>query len=164
DVAADPEYELTEFYRIGGFRTVLAVPMLRDGVLLGVFGLHRDEVRAFTDKQIELVTTFADQGVIAIENARLLSELQARTTELTGSVNELTALGEVGQAVSSTLELDTVLSTIVGRAVQLSGTDGGIIYEYDETAAIFYVRAAHQTEPEHLEALRATPLKLGEGA
>jgi len=163
DVAADPEYELTEFYRIGGFRTVLAVPMLRDGVLLGVFGLHRDEVRPFTEKQIELVTTFADQGVIAIENARLLSELQARTTELTRSVDELTALGEVGQAVSSTLELDTVLSTIVGRAVQLSGMDGGIIYEYDETAAIFHVRAAHQTEPEHLEALRATPLKLGEG-
>src|SRR5262249_18405439 len=108
--------------------------------------------------------TFADQGVIAIENARLLSELQARTTELTRSVDELTALGEVGQAVSSTLELDTVLSTIVGRAVQLSGTDRGIIYEYDETAAIFHVGAAHQTEPDHREALRATPLKLGEGA
>jgi signal transduction histidine kinase len=83
---------------------------------------------------------------------------------LTRSVGELKALGEVGQAVSSTLELDTVLSTIVGRAVQLSGTDGGIIYEYDDTVAIFHVRAAHQTEPEHLEALRATPLKLGEGA
>src|SRR5262249_18403326 len=83
DVSADPEYEATEFQRIGGYRAVLAVPMLRDGVLLGVFSLNRDEVRPFTEKQIELVTTFADQGVIAIENARLLSELQARTTELT---------------------------------------------------------------------------------
>src|SRR5262249_58231565 len=79
DVAADPEYELTEFYKIGGFRTVLAVPMLRDGVLLGVFGLHRDVVRPFSEKQIELVTTFADQGGIAIENAPLLSEPHART-------------------------------------------------------------------------------------
>src|SRR5262249_52604788 len=103
DVSADPEYELTEFYRIGGVRTVLAVPMLREGVILGVFGLHRDEVRPFSDKEIQLVTTFADQGVIAIENARLLSELQAKTAELTRSVEELRALGEVGQAISSTL-------------------------------------------------------------
>src|SRR5262249_58385159 len=131
---------------------------------IGPINVTRLEPGPFTDRQIELLKTFADQAVIAIENVRLFNELQVRTLELTRSVGQLTALGEVGQAVSSTLELDTVLSTIVGRAVQLSRTDGGIIYEYDETASIFHVRAAHQTESEHLEAPRATPLKLGEGA
>ena len=80
----------------------------------------------FSDAQIELVQTFADQAVIAIENARLLSELQARTAELTRSVGQLTALGDVGRAVSSTLDLDTVLTTIVSRAAQLAGADGGV--------------------------------------
>ena len=163
DVTADPEYELTAFWRIGGFRTVLAVPMLRDGVLLGVFGLHRDEVRPFTEKQIELVTTFADQGVIAIENARLLSELQARTTELTRSVEELRALGEVGQAISSTLNLDTVLSTIVSRAVQLSGLDGGVVFEYDEAAEEFVQRVATETGGTLAEVRRTTRFRKGEG-
>src|SRR5262252_4602509 len=164
DALSDPEYTFGVQHLVAPIRTVLAIPMVRAGELLGVITIHRHEVRAFGDSHIALMETFADQAAIAIENARLLSELRERTAELTRSVDELTALGEVGQAVSSTLELDTVLSTIVGRAVQLSTTDGGIIYEYDETAAIFHVRAAHQTEPEHLEALRATPLKLGEGA
>ena len=82
-------------------------------------------VRPFTDKQIELATTFADQAVIAIENVRLFEEVQARTRELAQSVDELQALGEVSQAVNSTLDLETVLTTIVGRAVQLSRTDAG---------------------------------------
>jgi GAF domain-containing protein len=164
DALSDPEYTFGVQHLVAPIRTVLAIPMVRAGALLGVITIHRHEVRAFGDSHIALMETFADQAAIAIENARLLTELRERTAELTRSVDELTALGEVGQAVSSTLELDTVLSTIVGRAVQLSGTDGGIIYEYDETAATFHVRAAHQTEPEHLEALRATPLKLGEGA
>jgi two-component system, NtrC family, sensor kinase len=163
DVSADPEYELTEGYRIGGFRTVLAVPMLREGVLLGVFGLHRDEVRPFSDKEIQLVTTFADQGVIAIENARLLSELQVRTTELTRSVEELKALGEVGQAISSTLNLDTVLSTIVSRAVQLSGLDGGVVFEYDEAEEEFVQRVATETGGVLAEARRTTRIPKGEG-
>jgi GAF domain-containing protein len=163
DVSADPEYELTEFYRIGGFRTVLAVPMLREGVLLGVFGLHRDEVQPFSDNEIQLVTTFADQGVIAIENARLLSELQARTTELTRSVEELKALGEVGQAISSTLNLDTVLSTIVSRAVQLSGLDGGVVFEYDEAEEEFVQRVATETGGVLAEARRTTRIRKGEG-
>ena len=82
--------------------------------------MRRTEVRPFTDKQIALLKTFADQAVIAIENVRLFQELESRTRELARSVGELKALGEVGQAVSSTLDLQTVLSTIVGQAVQLS--------------------------------------------
>jgi hypothetical protein len=87
--------------------------MLKDNELIGVFAIYRQEVRAFTDKQIELVKNFAAQAVIAIENARLLAELRARTNELSQSVGELQALGEVSQAVNSTLDLETVLTTIV---------------------------------------------------
>ena len=94
-------------------RTVLGIPMLRADELLGVIIIFRREVRPFSDSQIALLETFADQAVIAIENARLFTELQARTAELTRSVEQLTALGEVGRAVSSSLDLDTVLTTIV---------------------------------------------------
>ena len=116
-----------------GHRTTLSVPLLRENVAIGNIQVRRDEVRPFSEPQINLLQTFADQAVIAIENVRLFHELQQRTSELVRSVDELKALGEVGQAVSSTLDLQTVLSTIVGRAVQLSGTDCGIIYEYDES-------------------------------
>jgi signal transduction histidine kinase len=120
------------------------------------------EVRPFTEKQIALLKTFADQAVIAIENVRLFQELQARTGELARSVGELKALGEVGQAVSSTLDLQTVLSTIVRHAVQLSGTRGGVIYEYDEAAAVFLLRASYHMENEVIEALQASPVRIGE--
>ena len=99
--------------------------------------MYRQEVRPFTDKQIALVTNFAGQAVIAIENARLLNELRQRTDELGRSVGELRALGEVSQAVNSTLDLETVLSTIVAKAVQLSGTEAGAIYVFDEWSANF---------------------------
>ena len=103
--------------------------------------------------------TFADQAVIAIENVRLFQELEARTRELAQSVGELKALGEVGQAVSSTLDLQTVLSTIVRHAVQLSRTDGGVVYEYDEAAEEFHLRASHLMEAQVVEALQATPVR-----
>ena len=123
---------------------MLAVPMLSAEALLGVMVIWKTRVEPFTDKQIELVTTFADQAVIAIENVRLFKELEARTRELTRSVGELKALGEVGQAVSSTLDLETVLSTIVSRATQLAGMDGGAIHEYDETSEVFHLHTTEQ--------------------
>jgi GAF domain-containing protein len=98
--------------------------MLREGVLVGVIAMWRSEVRPFTDKQVEVVTTFADQAVIAIENVRLFKELEARTGELTRSVEKLTALGEVSHALSSTLDVEAVLNTIVSRASQLAGAAG----------------------------------------
>jgi signal transduction histidine kinase len=126
-----------------------------------VIVIRRDETRPFTERQIELVTTFADQAVIAIENVRLFQELQARTGELARSVEELKALGEVSQAVSSTLELQTVLTTIVARAVQLSGTEGGAIYEFDEESQVFHLRATHGMTQELIEAIREARLRLG---
>jgi GAF domain-containing protein len=164
DALADPDYTFAAL-RVSGVRTLLGVPMLREGVAIGAFSLLRKgEPKPFTDKQIELVTTFADQAVIAIENVRLFQELEARTRELSRSVGELKALGEVGQAVSSTLDLETVLSTIVRHAVQLSGTDCGIIYEYDEPTQEFQLRASYQMEQELVQAYQATPLRFGQGA
>ena len=125
---------------------MLAVPMLRADELLGVIVIYRHEVRPFTDNQIALMETFADQAAIAIENARLLTELQARTDELTRSVGELQALGEVSQALSSTLDLDTVLSTIVSRANELAGTDGCPSTSTTRPEE-FHFRATHNLDP-----------------
>src|SRR5712692_9211254 len=153
-----------EEFRSRGARSTLIVPMLRKGRAIGAISATHRDLAAFSDKRVLLLKTFADQAVIAIENVRLFKELQARTTELTQSVDQLTALDEVGQAVSSTLDLQTVLDTIVARAAQLSGTHGGVIYEYDEATQKFHLRAAHRLEDELVEALRREPLRLGEGA
>ena len=141
---------------LGGVRTLLAVPMLKENELIGAITVYRQEVRPFTDKQIALVTSFADQAVIAIENARLLNELRQRTDELGRSVGELRALGEVSQAVNSTLDLETVLSTIVAKAVQLSGTEAGAIYVFDDAQREFRLRATYGMDQELIEALRAS--------
>jgi GAF domain-containing protein len=141
DALTDPEYTMAEAQKKGGWRTMLAVPLLREGTPIGVLHLLRTVVRPFTDKQIELIETFADQAVIAIENVRLFDEVQARTRELARSVQELQALGEVTQAVNSTLDLQTVLSTIVAKAVQLSGTDAGAIYVFEDAQQLFRLRA-----------------------
>ena len=166
DVATDPELggNRNAFLSAFPYRTALAVPMLRGGVPIGAIAIGRNDVRPFTDRQIEVLETFADQAVIAIENARLLGELQSRTGELTRSVGELRALGEVGQAISSTLDLQTVLSTIVARATELSGTDAGVIYEYDEQREVFVPRATAHLEIEIVETMLAAPVRRGEGA
>jgi len=147
----------------GPKRTFLLVPLRLQGELVGALIARRTEVRPFTPAQIKLMETFADQAVIAIENVRLFKELDERTNELTRSVGELRALGEVGQTVSSTLDLETVLTRIVSHAVQLSGTDGGAIYEYDEASEEFLLRATDHMEEELINALRANPPRLGDG-
>jgi signal transduction histidine kinase len=162
DVQLEPE-PVASLARQTGARTLLVTPLLREGTPIGGITIWRDFVEVFTERQIELVKTFADQAVIAIENVRLFQELQARTRELVRSVEEMKALGEVGQAVSSTLELETVLTTIVSHAVQLSGTNAGIIYEYDEPTQLFHLRASYQMEEELVEAYRAAPSRLGVG-
>ena len=127
--------------------------MLKEDELIGAFTLAGDEVRPYTDKQVALVTNFASQAVIAIENARLLTELRQRTNELGRSVGELRALGEVSQTVNSTLELETVLSTIVANSVQLSGTKAGAIYVFDDLQREFHLRATYGMDQELIDAL-----------
>jgi signal transduction histidine kinase len=147
--------------RYGGARTFVVVPMLKENEVIGAIGIYRQEVRPFTDKQIELVTNFAAQAVIAIENVRLLNELRARTDDLARSVGELQALGEVSQAVNSTLDLEQVLTTIVQRAVQLSRTDAGAIYVFDEARQEFKLRATYGMSDEMIVAI--TDRRIGTG-
>jgi signal transduction histidine kinase len=158
-VAAEAEFpETVSRMRQGGSeaRTMLATPLLREGTPLGVIFVARGpEVHPFSAKQIALLETFADQAVIAIENVRLFHELRARTAELTRSVAQLTALGEVSRAVSSTLDVETVLQTIVMRANQLAGTAGCTIWEYDERREEFRLRASHYADERDTAALPA---------
>jgi GAF domain-containing protein len=142
-------------------RSLVAVPMLKDDVLIGVIVIYRQEVRPFTDKQIALVQNFAAQAVIAIENTRLLNELRRRTHDLVRSVEELKALGEVSQAVNSTLDLETVLSTIVAKAVQLSGTEAGTIYTFDDTTQKFELRSTYGMDDALIAAIRKRHIRIG---
>jgi signal transduction histidine kinase len=164
DVELDSEHPHQELHRAIGYRSCIWVPMLREGAPIGVITVARAEPDPFSDNEIELLKTFADQAVIAVENVRLFKELQARTGELTRSVDKLTALGEISQAVSSTLDVETVLQTIVSRASQLAGADGCAIYEYDDATEVFHIRATHNLDPVLVETLRAAPLRKGEGA
>ena len=167
DVEADrdSEYpaETWASQRARGVRSLLIVPMLWKGDVIGAISLAHGEIDAFSDAQVNLLQTFADQAVIAIENTRLFTALQERTGELTRSVEKLTALGEVSRAVSSTLDLETVLDMITERARQLAGADGGAIYEYDEVTEQFHLRATRNVEASLTQTLRATPLGKGEG-
>jgi signal transduction histidine kinase len=156
DPAAVPAVEL------GGVRTMLTVPMLKDDEPVGTISIYRREVRPFTEKQIELVTSFANQAVIAIENVRLLNELRDRTTQLARSVEELNALGEVSQAVNSTLDIETVLETVVAKAVQLSGTAAGAIYVFDEADGAFDLRATYGMDQALIAGIRGQSGRLGD--
>src|SRR5262249_23889985 len=164
DVLADPEYSYLNAQKVAGYRSTLGVPLLREGSPIGVVLLMRRSARAFTDKQIELAETFADQAVIAIENVRLFGEAQTRTSELSQSVEELRALGEVSQAINSTLDVETVLTTIVAKAVQLSGTEAGTIYTFDDSRQEFRLRATHGMDEEMITAIRDRRIGAGETA
>ena len=162
DAWNDPEYADKEGARLAVARAMLGVPLVRDGELIGAFALARTDPIPFTDREVELVTTFADQAVIAIENVRLFDEVQARTAELARSVSELQALEEVLRAVNSSLDLDIVLATIISRAVQLSQADEGTIYEYDERDEVFVPKAAHGMSEARVAALRDRRIRMGE--
>ena len=137
--------------------------MLPDGSPIGAIGVTGAEPAMFSDRQIAMLQTFADQAVIAIENTRLFNELQARTGELGRSVEELKALGEVGSAVSSTLDVDTVLTTILAHANQLAGTQGGQIYDYDEASEELRPRATSGYAAQIADFIQRNPLRKGEG-
>ncbi|QGY00889.1 GAF domain-containing protein [Methylobacterium mesophilicum SR1.6/6] len=132
DVLTISNYAASEYQRLGGYRTLFGVPLLRNGDPIGVLMLGRFTVRAFTDRQIELVQTFADQAVIAIENARLFTEVEARTRELSETLELQTATSEVLRVISrSAFDLQKVLDTLVQSAARLCGADQSCIFERD---------------------------------
>ena len=145
-----------------GYRGITVVPMLRGDTAIGAISIVRRQPGALTEKQRELLRTFASQAVIAIENTRLFHELRARTDDLSRSVEELRALGEVSQAVNSTLDLENVLSTIVAKAVQLSSTEAGAIYVFDDRQREFRLRATYGMDQELITALTHQHIGLDE--
>src|SRR5262249_39254361 len=156
DVQADPEYTLKEATSIGSIRTVLGVPLLREGTPIGVIVLSRTTVRPFTDKQIELVETFADQAVIAIENVRLFEAEQQRTRELSESLEQQTATSEVLKVISSSPgELAPVCESLLAGAKHLGGAEFGIILPREGDG--FRTVALHGATAEYTEARWRAP-------
>jgi GAF domain-containing protein len=156
DVASDLKYGAAGFSVVGGYRTVLGVPLVRGGTIIGVFGLTRDKANPFTDKQIELVTTFADQVVIAIENARLFEAEQQRSRELSESLEQQTATSEVLQVISSSPgDLEPVFAAMLQNAVRICDAKFGSIYRWDGGA--LHLVAAHNTPPAFAEHRRRFP-------
>src|SRR6266516_1134346 len=160
DVLADPDYGLMDAQRVAGYRTIVGVPMLLEGEVVGVLSVWRTQVETFSDRAVEVLTTFAAQAALAVRTVDLVRALESRTDELGRKVTQLEALGAVGQAESFSLNLTEVLNTIITQAVQLSGADGGSIYEFDEDAREFRVETVYGTSPETLDVLRRTRIGL----
>jgi GAF domain-containing protein len=162
DVEADPEYTWSEGQKLGNYRAVLAVPMLREGIVIGVLSLTHSEVRPFTDKQIELAMTFADQAAIAIENVRLFDEVQARTEELSESLRQQTATADVLKVISrSTFDLKSVLQTLVESAGRLCGADYATITRQKD--GVLFFAEAYGYSSEFIEYVKAMPVERGRG-
>jgi len=156
DVEADPEYTFTEGQRVAGFRTVLGVPLEREGEPIGVIVLMRMKVQPFSDKQIELVQNFAAQAVIAIENARLLNELRQRTTDLTESLEQQTATSEVLKVISSSPgELEPVFNALLANAIRICEATYGLLLLFEGNS---FRAVAVQSKESYKELLQRNPV------
>ena len=161
DAWTDPLYEQKAAVKISGGRSMIGVPLMREGEPIGVIGLARTRVEHFTQREIELVTTFADQAVIAIENVRLFEAEQQRTRELTESLEQQTATSEVLKAISSSPgDLEPVFAAMLENAVRISDSKFGNIYRWQDDA--LHLVAAHKTPPALIEARRRSPLRLAQ--
>jgi two-component system, NtrC family, sensor kinase len=163
DVTADPDYKMPETFKLGKVRTLLAVPLMRENVPIGVINLARRRVEPFTDKQIDLVTTFADQAVIAIENVRLFDEVQARTHDLSESLQQQTATADVLKVISrSTFDLQTILQTLIESAARLCDADKGIITRQRD--GTFYRAESYGYSGEFMDYVKDIPIKAERGS
>jgi signal transduction histidine kinase len=160
DVEAEPNYALAEAQKLIGFRTVLGVPLMREGVPIGVVMLSRNMVRPFTDRQVELAITFADQAVIAIENVRLFESLQARTRDLSEALHQQTATADVLEVISrSTFDLQPVFETVAESAVRLCEADKAFIFRFD--GELLRSVATHNASAELREFVTNNPTRPG---
>ena len=162
--AADGEFpEGSETARRLGHRTILGVPLLREGVAIGMIGVRRTEARPFTERQVALLQTFADQAVIAIENVRLFTELEVRNNELRLALEQQTATSEVLKVISrSTFDLQPVLETLVENAARLAGAEGALIARFD--GEVFRFLAEHGASPAFSEFWRRNVIRPGRGS
>ena len=160
DVVADPDFGRLDLQRVAGFRTTMGAPMIVDDEVVGAMSIWRNEVSPFGDREMAIVTAFAGQAAMAINGVKLVQELQAGRAELARKVGELEALRKVGEAVSSSLDVDHVLSTIAMHAVELSGTDGGSIMEYNDRERRFAVRSVYRTSPHVVDRLRGVRIDI----
>jgi GAF domain-containing protein len=157
DCLADPEYKWFESQKIGGFRTMLGVPLLREGSPIGVLALTRSQVQPFSEREIELITTFADQAVIAIENVRLFDEVQARTRELSEALEQQTATSEVLRVISSSPgDLQPVFQAMLENATRICEAKFGSMYLYEGDAFRFV--AQHNAPLAFVEARTRDPI------
>jgi len=162
DCLADPEYRWFQSQKIGGFRTMLGVPLLRDGSPIGVLALTRPQVQPFSDSEIALVRTFADQALIAIENVRLFDEVHARTRDLSEALEQQTATSEVLRVISSSPgDLQPVFQAILANATRLCGANFGTLYLCDGDA--FRAAAFHNAPAAFIEARKNKLLRPGPG-
>src|SRR5258705_4949470 len=162
DVEADSDYTYQEQQKKSGYRTFLAVPLLRNGQPVVLLNLARTSVRPFTEKQIELVSTFADQAVIAIENARLFNEVQARTNDLSESLQQQTATAEILSVISSSPgDLAPVFEAMLSKAMDLCGANFGVLNTFD--GKLFRTGATFGLPPAYDEYRRRRTLDYGPG-
>ena len=163
DVLADPQYTFLEGARLAGFRSLLNVPLLREGTPIGVIALGRRKILPFTEKQIELASTFADQAVIAIENVRLFDEVQARTRDLTESLQQQTATADVLKVISrSTFDLQAVLDTLVESAARLCDATHAFVYQRD--SGTYRLASTFGFSSEYKEFMLRQPIPPGRGS
>jgi len=162
DAETEPGYDFPDAINIGRVRTLLGVPMFREDEVVGVIGLSRQHVEPFTERQIELMRTFAAQAVIAMQNARLLGELRERTSDLARSVDELTATGDVLKIISrSSVDLETVLDTLVETVARLCRSDQAVMFR--RLNARYHLVASHGLPGEAEKYLLAHPLSPDRG-
>jgi GAF domain-containing protein len=163
DVLADSEYTWSAAQEIGGWRAALGAPLLREGNVVGVLFVAKTMPQPFTNKQVELVTTFADQAVIAIENVRLFTELEARNAELAEALEQQTATSEVLKVISrSTFDLQPVLRTLIENATRLCGAEQGFIFR--PSSGVYQLAVDFNAPPTFREWSQDHPIRAGDGS
>jgi signal transduction histidine kinase/ActR/RegA family two-component response regulator len=158
DVLDDPDYNRMDLQRLGGFRSLLSTPLILEDEVVGVLSMFHPKVRHFDIHDRQLLEEFAVQAAIVLRQVQLMQVLESRGAELASKVAQLEALREVGETVSSSLDLDEVLDLIVTNAVRLTETDGGSIMEFDEEEQAFHVRTAYGSSDTMLAQLRAVTI------